>query len=387
MKVLGARLPVGILAGIAGLGLSRGRAFAEDAVTYGYEDYREGRGRITARSQSALVHKDFGTDGSIEIGAVVDAISGASPTGLPAPAGSFQVPLAFLHERRKAWNTDISGRFPGIRLTAGYAASRESEYFSNGWALNSQMDLNEKNTTLLFGMAGRDDHAETFFLSSHPYRRKIVTDGIMGLTQVLSPLSFVTANITFGRETGYLSEQHKLVGKTVEIVPGAFLPLTFVENRPDERNNGILFVNFDRAFPVVHGSLEASYRYYRDTFGVASNAFEMQWFERIGPSLVLRPRIRLYDQTAAKFYHYDLNSTDIVPTFVPSSLGPFYSSDYRLSSMNTMAFGVKVSWTVWSHLGFELAFDRYEMRGRDHVTPKSAYPIAGILTLCSSLTW
>lgn len=387
MKAIGTRLPVGILAGIAGLGLSRGRAFAEDEVTYGFEDYREDGRRIAARTQSALVHKDLGVDGSIEIGVVVDAISGASPTGLPAPAGSSQVPLASLHERRKAWDADISERFAGFRLTAGYAASRESEYFSNGWSLNSQMDLNEKNTTLLFGIAGRNDHAETFYLSSHPYRRKIVTDGILGVTQVLSPLSFVTANITFGRETGYLSEQHKLVGKTVEIVPGAFLPLTFVENRPDERTNGILLVNFDRAFPRVNGSLEASCRYYRDTYGVVSNSVEIQWFERIGPSFVLRPRIRLYEQTAANFYHYDLNLTSIEPTFVPNSSGPFYSSDYRLSSMNTLTYGVKASWRVWSHLGFEIAFDRYEMKGQDHVTPKSAYPIASTLTLCSSLTW
>ena len=38
-------------------------------------------------------------------------------------------------------------------------------------------------------------------------------------------------------------------------------------------------------------------------------------------------------------------------------------------------------------LQLELAYDRYEMRGRDGVTPQSAYPTANIYTAGARVAW
>jgi hypothetical protein len=65
---------------------------------------------------------------------------------------------------------------------------------------------------------------------------------ILGVTQLIDPRTFVTVNVTWGRDVGYLSDQYKFVEKDVELVPGSFFPLVFHENRPDERNSGDVFV-------------------------------------------------------------------------------------------------------------------------------------------------
>jgi hypothetical protein len=369
--------------------LPRSGARAEDSLSFKYEDYAEAGGRIDVHAQSALVQQDLGPDWQVKLSGVIDAIAGATPTGVPAAAGSTQVPLTELHDHRKAWEADATRNFTRVSVTAGFGESREHDYISRGWSLNTVADFNEKNTTVLAGVAGHSDNVEAFFTPSHPYLGKQATDLIAGVTQLLDPLTSVAINLSWGRETGYLNDQYKVVRKTVAILPGLFIPLTFAENRPGQRNQGAVLASIDRAFPAVHGSVEASYRYYGDTFGVAAHTVELQWFQKLGERFVLRPDLRLYEQSAANFYFYNLDrsAAGLTPTAVPNSRSPAYSSDYRLSAMATATYGLKATWTPTERLEFDLAYDRYEMWGRDGVTPKSAYPIAGIITAGAKFSW
>src|SRR5438105_2621327 len=88
------------------------RARAETGISYKYEDYREAGGRIAVQTQGALIEQGIGTEMRVKFEGVIDAIAGATPNGQPAPAGSNQVPLSTLHERRKAWSADFSRQFP-----------------------------------------------------------------------------------------------------------------------------------------------------------------------------------------------------------------------------------------------------------------------------------
>ena len=49
---------------------------------------------------------------------------------------------------------------------------------------------------------------------------------------------------------------------------------------------------------------------------------------------------------------------------------PFYSSDYRLTHMQTINAGLKVVRKITSWLSVDAAYDRYLMRGLDHITPQ-----------------
>jgi hypothetical protein len=297
------------------------------------------------------------------------------------------VPLAHLSDHRKAWEADLSHQFDLVNLSAGYSESREHDYVSKGWSLNSLTDFNEKNTTLLAGVAGHEDSVETFYDPEHLYVKKHAFSGIIGLTQLLDPRTKVTLNFTWARETGYLSDQYKVVMQDVEVIPGTYFPLAFAENRPDEHNSGVLYAALDRAFPGEGGTIEASYRYYADTYGTVANTLDFRWIQKLGRRVTVSPSARLYQQGAAKFYYYNLESTTILPTFTPDPSGPAYSSDYRLSSLDTTDLGVKVTWAATERLALDASIDRYAMRGRDGMTPQSAYPRANILTLGAKVSW
>ncbi len=361
-------------------------ARAENSVAFKHSDYREADGRITVKTQGAYIEKDLGTDMHLKFEGILDAITGATPSGQPAPAGSDQVPLSQLHERRKAWNSVFSRQFPRVNVALGIGNSRESDYVSTGWSLNTLTDFNQKNTTLLAGIAGTDDDIKVFFQTDRVKKR--TNDVIVGVTQLLDPRTSVSVNLTWGRMTGFLADPYKLVQKNTEVFPGVSLPLTFPENRPHERNKGILFVGLNRAFPALRGALDASYRYYHDTYATDAHTLDVSWFQRVGEKVILRPWLRLYDQSAAEFYHYNLDKTSLAPANgAPRTTGPFYSSDFRLSEMRTVTYGLKVIWNVTDAIALDAALEQYDMHGRDGVTPASAYVKARIFTAGVKYSW
>ena len=359
---------------------------AESGISVKHQDYHEHGGRISVRTQGAYVEQDFGPDTHLKLEGLLDSIAGATPTGQPAPAGSDQVPLARLTERRKAWAASIAHQVRVVNLSAGIANSRESDYVSNGWSLNTRTDFNQKNTTLLVGGAGTDDDIRVFYQTARAKKR--TNDVILGVTQLLDPRTSLTANLSWGRQRGYLSDPYKLVQKSTEIIPGVSLPLTFPENRPGEREKWIVLVTLNRAYPEANGALETSYRFYHDTFGTDAHTLEAAWFQRCGERFLLRPSLRVYDQTAADFYRYRFDGTAIVPqNGPPRPEGPFYSSDYRLSEMRTVTYGLKAIWRASEAWTLDAAYERYEMRGTDDVTPQSAYAQANILTVGARFGW
>ena len=173
-----------------------------------------------------------------------------------------------------------------------------------------------------------------------------------------------------------------------ELFPGVFLPLTFGENRPHERNKGVFFLGLNRSFPALRGALDASYRYYHDTYATDAHTLDLSWFQRVGDKIILRPWLRLYDQSAAEFYRYKLDGTALTPLQgAPRPAGPFYSSDFRLSALRTTTYGLKVIWSVTDAIALDVALEQYDMRGRDGVTAASAYAHARIVTAGVKYTW
>lgn len=375
-----------LLAGML-LWLAPRAARAENSVSYKYQSYREADGRITVETSGAVVEQDLGTEMHLKLEGILDSITGATPSGVPAPAGSDQVDLSELHpERRKAWNADFSRQFPRVNLSLGVGNSRESDYVSNGWSVNTLTDFNQKNTTLLVGLAGTDDKIKVFFQPRRAHKHS--NDLIVGVTQLIDPLTSVSLNVTWGRADGYLGDPYRVVQKDVELFPGVVLPLTFGENRPQRREKLIGLVGLNRSFQELHGAIDATYRFYRDTFGTRANTLDLAWFQHVGDKVILRPGVRFYSQSAARFYYYNLNKTTLnLVSGVPPILGPYYSSDYRLSEFQSFNYGLKVIWKATDRLDLDAALEQYDMRGRDGRTPQSAYPRARIVTLGAKFSW
>jgi hypothetical protein len=49
--------------------------------------------------------------------------------------------------------------------------------------------------------------------------------------------------------------------------------------------------------------------------------------------------------------------------------------------METVNFGAKISYIINDHCSLDFAYERYLMRGLDHVTHQDAYPDANTFTL------
>jgi hypothetical protein len=359
---------------------------AEDSVAYKYEDYYEGDGRVAVQTQSAQVAEDVGTDTAIKLSGTIDAIAGATPTGAPAAPGSNQVPETFEHDRRKAWTGDVSHQFGLINVDTGFGYSRESDYTSHAYSINTVTDFNQKNTELLAGASINEDLVHVL-IAGPAWRDKDGGSGFLGVTQVLDANTSVSFDLTWARSTGFNSDQYKLVQKSVQIFGTIFLPETYAENRPDSKDKGSALFALNHAFPSWKAAIDASYRYYADTYGVAAHTVELSWLQHVAPNLIVQPLVRYYQQQAAKFYYYNLDDTNIVPVTDPTGRGVSYSSDYRLSAMRTYTYGLKVVWDLQPWVQLTLAFDKYDMAGMDRVTPQSAYPRAKITTAGVKFTW
>ena len=358
---------------------------AESAVSYKYADYREADDRMTVESHYGLIEKDLGSSMHLKVLGVLDSIAGATPTGQPPSAPGGPVPLSQVTDRRKAWSADLSRQFPRTNVAVGFANSRENDYVSDGWSLNTVTDFNQKNTQLLLGIAGTTDDIRVFFQSD--WEKKRTNDVIVGVTHLLNPLTSVTLNASYGHSTGYHADPYRVISKSVEVAPGVFLPLTFGENRPDERDKWTGFASINRAFPQANGAAEASYRLFHDTFGVTAHTVEIAWFQKFGEHVTLRPSFRFYDQSAADFYRIDLNGTTITPAERPRPAGPFYSADYRVSAFRSITYGVKVVWTINASWQLDAAYERYEMDGQDSITSPAVYPRADLVNLGVRFAW
>lgn len=351
----------------------------EVVVAYKFQRWQEGGGRVRVDAHYAQAEAALGTDTTLRVMGVVDTIAGATPTGAPPPAGSDAVPLADFDDRREAWQVEAVRAWGRYRATVGTAHSRESDYVSHGVSATVEADFNQRNTTVRAGFAYTDDAVTAPFLAREEGKR--ARDFLVGVTQLLGPESYVTANLTVGRTEGYLSDPYKLVQKTVEVFPGLSLPLTFPENRPPGRDRRIAHVAFHRGWERLGAATEVSYRLADDSFGTRSHTVAVEWFQELGERVIVRPGVRWYRQSAADFYEPDLDRSPVEPVVAPLETGPFYSSDYRLAALETWIYGLKVIWSPSDSVSLDATYERYHMAGRDGVTAGSAFADADVVTV------
>jgi hypothetical protein len=351
------------------------RARSENQAAYRYENYHEEAGRISVETHALTFGlqpaESLGVKGEI----IYDSISGATPTGSPPipGSGSDQVPLAKLTDTRRAGNLGLDWHWGRQTLSPQVAYSKESDYESIGLALSQAIEFNQKNTILRFGVAHDFDEVQPkFFATPH---HKDSTDFLLGFSQLLSPLTVLTADFTYGTASGDLNDPYK------QIRFDGWLPFTaiFPENRPRHRTREIFLLSLTQFVKPANGSAEVSYRFYHDTFGINSHTVALTWHQKLGKRVLLEPTFRFYEQSAADFYHVS------VPGFFPGDGDPtrpeFFSADYRLSHLLSFTFGLQATALITEALSVNVGYQRYEIHGLDNQTAHSAYPKADIFTI------
>ena len=356
----------------------------DTAVMY----YSEGDGRIQAFEPGIYAGKEIGDDERIDLKAIVDVLTGASPNGAHAssstaqtfttPSGSNSYTAGIgetpqddtFRDTRVALSADWTR--PIDRLTKviwGVNFSTEYDYLSLGASANVMRDFNNRNTTLTAGFGFNSDSIDAVGGTPIAFRpmllggisainrlgsseTKTTTDFLVGVTQVLSRTTLMQLNLSMGMVDGYQNDPYKVLSVVdgvgnldasgVSVVDPAALPYVY-EKRPDSRQKNNLY--FKIAHHLTEDVINFSYRYYWDDWDIVSHTLDMRYRTDLSERSYLQPHIRYYSQDAAGFYKHNLVQGADVDAG-GNVLVNFASNDYRLAASETTTLGLKYGYSV-----------------------------------------
>lgn len=355
---------------------------AEDHVDYRYEDYQEANARMHIQTHAVAFGYKLNSTVELDGEMVYDAVSGATPNGgLPTP--NQQGWLSEIHpDVRTAGNLSTPISWGANTTTPQFAYSLEHDYESFGYSLNQTIGFNEKNTTLAIGGAFTHDNSFAKTLGGD-IRHKDSGDFLVGGTQLLGPKTVVTANFTLGVANGYLDDPYKAIH--IPYYPDPLNPdpnaVTFGEKRPRQRIKEIGYFSVTQFVTPLNGSAEAAYRLYHDSYGILSHTLSLNWYQKVGKHVIVSPMFRFTDQSAAKFYMTQLPGDPLGEPGYYAPYPEFYSSDYRLATLQTFTYGISATIKIKDRVSIDLAYKRYEMVGTDGVTSPLLFPKANIFSI------
>ncbi|HWF19400.1 MAG TPA: DUF3570 domain-containing protein, partial [Verrucomicrobiae bacterium] len=341
------------------------QAFTNYVISTGYQLYGPTGNTITQDAGSSATN-------AVKSRLAAQAASIASNPAFRNPG----VPLTHLSDRRTAYTIAPTLLWGIHTLTPEWTYSREHDYHSYGSAVNYSAALNEKNTVLNAGWSHDVDRVLDL-AAGGVWVGKVSDDFLIGVNQLLSPKSYLTVDLTYGQEYGYLSDQYRIALLDVpqDFTPGSQgSPLP--DTRPRRRTKEILYANYVQFIEPVQGSADVSYRFFHDSYGIFANTAELDWHQKLGRYVVFTPGFRYYRQTAANFYYIlvpaDANGGPAVENF---------SSDYRLSEMETFTMSADFTFRIQKHISVDISYMRYVMSGLDGMTSQSAYPSANVYSI------
>ncbi len=295
----------------------------------------------------------FGGGQSISAQLGIDVITGASPTG-QLPSGVVQtrtsasgrvitsaagaLPVAPFKDRRGGLDADWTkpgGRF--VTSTIGGHFSREKDYQSLGFNGKMSADVWHKLVTItvggglnhdsVFAVGGTPIGLSNNVIFTHAAQPKQVANFLVGASRILSRRWMVAFDLSRTMESGYLTEEYKMISLMDPVTGAPVGALT--DKRPSTHQRTSLL--FSSVYHFTDDVLYSNYRYYWDSWNVRSNTLELQYRHQISDGVYLQPLIRYYQQTAASFYTVGLVAGRPLPAFA--------TADYRLGALHTITLG------------------------------------------------
>lgn len=320
-------------------------ALAESAperatIAYKYLDYLDsqpGRDRIRVGSSAVQLAVPVAGEWLLATTATTDAISGASPAYHSSA-------LKKMTDQRNAIGVDVTRYFALTTLSVGANVSGESDYVSRGVSFKVSRSDESKNTTWNAAAALLRD-------AINPSNRvvqdetKNVTDALVGLTQVWSPVDIVQVNLGYSTGSGYFTDPYKAV-----------------DQRPRERSHWTLSGRWNHHFYDAGDTARLSYRYFSDTWGIRSHTLGLEWVRPLSDGWTMTPQARYYTQTAADFYvPADASVTPFAPN--PPDGAVYFTEDHRLSNFGAFTLGLKVSKRLDADWSADVKVEWYQQRG------------------------
>lgn len=288
--------------------------------------------RMTASSPLLWVDAPVGENYDLSVAATLDSVSGASPQYVSNQSGRpvHTLTSASIRDERRAADLRLTRHFDEGSLALGATVSTEHDYLSQGISADLRLDFNDKNTTLALGLGETNDRIGA---STNPRldEGRRTRDLLVGITQLLSPLSLIQSNLAYSDGSGYFNDPYKY---TISFFSGVRAPIVHNDTRPDTRRAISWLTRYRHYLPAWQSAVGAEYRYYRSDWGIVAHTVELNATRDYGAGLKLTPSLRYYSQTAADFY---------APIGMSrSGLG---TSDARLGAFGAWTAGLKAQKT------------------------------------------
>lgn len=307
-----------------------------------YRDSQPGFDRIRVRAPSLALQLPVGNDWGIEATSTADSVSGASPRWHSAISSASR-----MEDRRLAGDVKLTRYLERSAWSLGVASSDEDDFASKALSIGGRLNSEDNNRSWTFGVAATRDQIGS---SDNPLldERRRTWEATVGVTQAWTRRDLVQITLTRAQGRGFYSDPYKRI-----------------DRRPRERDQTIFTLRWNHHLDSPDLTLRTHYRSYVDTWAVRSHtlAFEGVW--QATSRVALTPSVRLYSQSAARFYYdpvYSFLGAPLPPGFQespPAVLSP----DHRLSAFGAATLGFKVAASLGSAWTMELKVERYEQRG------------------------
>jgi hypothetical protein len=292
---------------------------------------------LTAQGPALLVRKSLFDKVSVTGTYYVDMISSAS-IDVVTTASPFK-------ETRREYNIGAEYVYRDSLLSASYSNSNEPDYKAQAVNIDASQEVFGNMTTITLGFSrGQDDVGKTgegFFDYAKHWRYRF------GVTQVVTPSWLASLNFEAGADDGYLGSPYRSA-----LVFGAYVP----ENVPRTRSSrsiklGVVGQVMERT------SLNASYRYFYDTWDIKASTFQIGGSRYVGESFLIDGYVRYYTQTRALFYSNDATTETV-----------YITRNRQHSTFYDVAPGVRVTYVykqvpgryeIKGHLNYEYQYYKY----------------------------
>jgi hypothetical protein len=310
-----------------------------------------------------------------------------------------KVPLANFHDHRFAGNLGYSWLADAdTRIKGGAAISVETDYSTISGNVGISHDFNQKNTTLTLDASYEQDTSRPHIGTPAPFQRldsqitggkdqKTIATVLLGVTQTMTRFWLTQLNYNYSSDQGYQSDPYRIISA----VDATGAPLVYVfESRPRSRQRHSVYWGNKLALgPTV---LDASARYYHDSWGINSITLELAEQIPLGHSIYIKPLGRYYHQSSANFYAPFLTGVGLQTTTITipgtpghgedgaggtppvtttqtvvTGLPNYASSDSRLSRFNAVTLGGRLGVQLGHGAEFYFIGEVYRQMGTHHV--------------------
>jgi hypothetical protein len=306
-----------------------------------YQDSQAQASRMRVKALSTHWVVPVGDAWALELGTVVDAISGASPAYYTAPRS-----FAPVRDTRRAQDFKASYHWHQQRIMLGQSVSKEADYVSRSHVLMYTRSTADNNTSFDAGLALTRDtiNPVTELVVDE---KKTTREWLLGLTQVLTPQDLIQVQWVHANGQGYFSDPYKLL-----------------DTRPNHRHTNAISLRWNHHWPETDTTARWHARLARDSFGIRANTVGLDLAQALTSQWTLTPSARFYTQSGASFF----SPPDPLRPDAPQIPGNFLvgqshiSFDQRLAPYGALTLGLKLEKKINPHTTVDLKYERYRQR-------------------------